>query len=98
MTHLSKHARLFAAFSLSAAAFLAPALAPAVQTELNVAVPMRDGVILRADIYRPDEPGPYPVLVMRTPYNKSGGGKAEPYVKAGYIVVTQDARGRYASD
>jgi putative CocE/NonD family hydrolase len=58
---------------------------------------MRDGVVLRADVYRPDEPGPHPVLVLRTPYGKDGNG-AEPYVKAGYIVVRQDARGRYASE
>ncbi len=69
----------------------------AAQTEKNVAVPMRDGVVLRADVFRPDAPGPHPVLVLRTPYGKSGP-KVEPYVKAGYIVVKQDARGRYASD
>ena len=66
------------------------------QVERNVAVPMRDGVVLRADVHRPDEPGQYPVLVLRTPYGKEGP-KAEPYVQAGYIVVKQDARGRYAS-
>lgn len=65
--------------------------------ERDVAVPMRDGVILRANIFRPDRGGPYPVLVMRTPYGKASGGM-DPYVKAGYIVLTQDARGRYASD
>jgi predicted acyl esterase len=31
---------------------------------------MRDGVILRADIYRPAGPGPFPTLVYRTPYGK----------------------------
>jgi putative CocE/NonD family hydrolase len=67
-----------------------------VETERNVAVPMRDGVVLRADVHRPSEGGPYPVLVMRTPYGKGGGMNA--FVKAGYIVVTQDARGRYESD
>jgi putative CocE/NonD family hydrolase len=85
---------------LSAAVFLLgfiSAHALAVQKEHNVAVPMRDGVILRADVYRPDEPGPYPVLVFRTPYGKDGQ-KPEAYVNAGYIVVMQDARGRYASD
>lgn len=59
---------------------------------------MRDGVVLRADIYRPEEPGDYPVLVWRTPYGKHGGGAPDPYVEAGYIVVKQDVRGRYASD
>ncbi len=67
------------------------------QEERDVAVPMRDGVILRADVFRPDGEGPWPVLVLRTPYDKHGQ-KPDPYVKAGYIVVLQDARGRYASD
>lgn len=65
--------------------------------ELDVPVPMRDGVVLRANVFRPDRGGPYPVLVMRTPYQKPSGGM-DRYVKAGYIVVTQDARGRFASD
>lgn len=68
-----------------------------VVTERDVAVPMRDGVILRANVFRPDYGGPYPVLVLRTPYGKPNGGM-DRYVKAGYIVVTQDVRGRYASD
>ena len=67
-----------------------------VVTKLNVPVPMRDGVVLRANVFQPDRGGPYPVLVMRTPYGKPGRGM-DRYVKAGYIVVTQDARGRYDS-
>lgn len=62
----------------------------------NLPATMRDGVVLRADVHRPDRGGPYPVLVMRTPYGK--GRKYDAFVKAGYIVVSQDARGRYASD
>lgn len=68
-----------------------------VTTERDVAVPMRDGVILRANVFRPDRGGPHPALVMRTPYGKPAG-RMDRFVKAGYIVVTQDARGRYASD
>jgi len=64
--------------------------------ERNVPVPMRDGTILRADIHRPDRGGPYPVLVQGTPYGKDGDFTR--FVKAGYIVVSQDARGRYESD
>ena len=41
-----------------------------VTVEKDVAVPMRDGVVLRADIYRPEAAGSYPVLIQRTPYNK----------------------------
>jgi len=74
-----------------------PAPPAAIVVERDVAVPMRDGTILRADVYRPDRGGPYPVLVSRTPYGKQG--KVPPaYVEAGYIVVCQDVRGRYASD
>ena len=69
---------------------------PGVLVERNVAVKMRDGVVLRANVFRPDRGGPYPVLVMRTPYGK--GSNFDRYVQAGYIVVSQDARGRYASD
>ncbi len=68
----------------------------------NVSIPMRDGVILRADIWRPDGPGPFPVLVYRTPYGKAR--VFETYslfrhsVERGYTVIAQDVRGRYASD
>jgi putative CocE/NonD family hydrolase len=64
--------------------------------ERNVPVPMRDGTILRADVHRPDRGGPYPVLVQRTPYGKDGS--FDRFVKAGYIVVSQDTRGRYKSE
>jgi len=67
-----------------------------VRIERNVPVPMRDGSVLRADIHRPDRGGPYPVLVQRTPYGKDGDFSR--FVKAGYIVVSQDIRGRYASE
>lgn len=65
--------------------------------EKDVPVPVRDGVILRANVFRPDGPGEYPGLLLRTPYGKAEAG-FERYVRAGYIVVTQDTRGRYASD
>ncbi|MHC4538180.1 MAG: CocE/NonD family hydrolase [Planctomycetota bacterium] len=65
--------------------------------ERNVPVPMRDGAILRADVHRPDRGGPHPVLVRRTPYGK-GGSTFDRFVKAGYIVVSQDVRGKYESD
>jgi putative CocE/NonD family hydrolase len=79
--------------------------APAGETmvvETNVAIPMRDGVVLRADVYRPPGVGPFPVLLYRTPYGKHFA--VESYqthlsaVERGYAVVLQDVRGRYASD
>ena len=65
--------------------------------ERNVDVPMRDGIKLRANVFKPDRGGPYPVLVMQTPYGKPNKG-LDRYVKAGYIVLSVDARGRYASE
>lgn len=69
-----------------------------VTREENIPVPMRDGTILRADVYRPEAPGAYPVLLCRTPYNKSPHGLSEGLAAHGYIAVVQDVRGRYASD
>ncbi len=65
--------------------------------ELEVEVPMRDGVILRGNLWRPDAPGSFPALLVRTPYGKAAAGH-ERYVRAGYAVMVQDTRGRYASD
>jgi hypothetical protein len=70
-----------------------------VSVERGVRVRMRDGVSLRADVYRPRAEGKFPVLLQRTPYNKAGGlefglkGAAR-----GYIVIFQDVRGRYTSE
>jgi hypothetical protein len=71
--------------------------------ERNVAVPMRDGVRLFADIYRPQNDSPHPVLLLRTPYNKEDAqtmNYAHPswYARQGYVVVVQDTRGRWASE
>lgn len=69
--------------------------------ERDVAIPMRDGVRLRADILRPSE-GRFPTLVYRTPYGRRAA--LEEYttfaraVERGYAVVVQDVRGRYSSD
>jgi len=41
-----------------------------VVVEKNLAMRTRDGVALKADVYRPDASGKFPVLVMRTPYDK----------------------------
>jgi uncharacterized protein len=58
---------------------------------------MRDGVKLRATIFRPDAAGAFPAVLLRTPYGRPQTG-FERYVRAGYAVVTQDSRGRYASE
>ncbi|MDP6981917.1 MAG: CocE/NonD family hydrolase [Candidatus Latescibacteria bacterium] len=66
-------------------------------TERDIMVPMRDGTRLACTIFRPDAEGVYPGLLLRTPYRKPEDGH-ERYVRAGYVVVTQDSRGRYASE
>ena len=67
--------------------------------ERNVSMQTRDGVTLRADIYRPAAEGNYPVLLTRTPYNKDNTAVfARKAVARGYMVVAQDVRGRYASE
>ena len=69
---------------------------------IDVAVPMRDGIVLRADIWLPKLDGRFPTLVYRTPYGKQFAAKEwstfDKAVAHGYAVVIQDVRGRYASD
>ena len=85
----------------------------------NVMVEMRDGIHLATDIYRPAREGvardgPFPVILERTPYDKSGVSRSEisladpdprsraalaaEFVREGYAVVWQDCRGRYGSE
>ena len=72
-----------------------------VEVEADVSAAMRDGTVLRADVYRPDAPGRYPVLLQRTPYSKDSENCVEQghkLAERGYVVVQQDVRGRYRSD
>ena len=74
---------------------------PTVIIEHGVEVKMRDGVILRTDIYRPNAPGKFPVILKRTPYDKHNTDAIDFALKGvarGYIVINQDVRGRYTSD
>ncbi|MFQ5841205.1 MAG: CocE/NonD family hydrolase [Thermodesulfobacteriota bacterium] len=71
--------------------------------EENVEIQMRDGTIIRADVYRPDAEGQFPVLVARTPYNKETASSIRAgthlfFPPRGYVFVIVDTRGRYASD
>ncbi len=90
--------------TLALATSVAQAAGPyEVTIEHEVEAKMRDGVILRADIYRPRADGHFPVLLQRTPYDKNnnGWGAASFGSKAaanGYVVILQDVRGRYSSD
>ena len=69
-----------------------------VKKEEKVWVKMRDGVNLAADVYRPDAPGTYPVILQRTPYSRKNAGEAASYVKRGYVFVAQDVRGKFDSE
>src|SRR5215469_10246567 len=70
-----------------------------VAVERDVPAKMRDGVTLKADIYRPKGDGTYPVLLQRTPYDKRWTeGFARKAAARGYIVVLQDVRGRFTSE
>jgi putative CocE/NonD family hydrolase len=64
----------------------------------GLSVKMRDGVSLVADVYRPVSEEKFPVLLERTPYNRTGSARmANELASHGYIVVLQDTRGRFAS-
>ncbi len=88
-----------------------PALAAAqnqpefqVHVEKDLMVAMRDGVQLATDVYRPARDGQpvedrSPVILTRTPYDKSGNASIGQYYAArGYVFVAQDTRGRYKSE
>jgi uncharacterized protein len=82
--------------------------------ERDITIPARDGVHLATDIYRPDGAGPFPVILERTPYDKSAPSRSEItaadptprsrewlaqyFTDAGYAVAYQDCRGRYRSE
>lgn len=68
-------------------------------------IPMRDGVKLAADVYRPAQkgvaaPGRFPTLLIRTPYERSfeESWDAAHFVPRGYVLVVQSVRGRYGSE
>ena len=91
--------RLFTSSILSLA-FAVSACGQPYQVTIHagVAVAMRDGVKLVADIYQPEAEGKFPVLLERTPYNRAGGaGSASAMAAHGYVVIIQDTRGRFDS-
>ncbi|MFB6468715.1 CocE/NonD family hydrolase [Cytobacillus sp. Hz8] len=72
--------------------------------EKNVPCKMRDGVVLYADIYRPDREGTFPVLLTRLPYSKDLPHYSHRYldtnrlVENDFVVIVQDVRGRFQSE
>jgi uncharacterized protein len=86
----------------------------AMRIERDIMVSARDGVGLATDLYRPEGSGPFPVILERTPYDKTAPSRSErtaadasPRSRAavagyfaayGYAVLYQDCRGRYRSE
>lgn len=74
-----------------------------IRVDTDDMVPMRDGTRLATDIHRPASGGAVPALLMRTPYHRELG-LVSPYfeglrfARSGFAVVTQDVRGRGASE
>ncbi|HYK18649.1 MAG TPA: CocE/NonD family hydrolase [Bryobacteraceae bacterium] len=84
---------------LWAAVMLHAASGSGYQKLLHVRVPMRDGVKLDTNVFRPSGNYRFPVILVRTPYGK--GAEIPPgysaFLNHGYTLVMQDVRGRYAS-
>jgi len=71
-----------------------------VHVERQVSIPMTDGTILLADVYRPSTSGRYPVLIERVAYELAERCRyaGEYYASRGYGVVGQNVRGRFAAE
>jgi len=75
-----------------------------IKVEFDVEMKTRDGVVLRADIYRPITDEPVPAILLRTPYDKALRAAAQAYLppsiaaRHGLAYVVQDTRGRYQSE
>jgi len=76
-----------------------------IKLEINVPVKMRDGSLLYADIWRPDNGNRHPAILTRLPYNKnimfptrSGYMNPQRFARCGYAVIIQDVRGTGSSE
>ena len=75
-----------------------------ITVERNLPLKLADGTTLYADVYRPEGPGRFPALLMRTPYDKEGAQQSGRLamtvaaVRRGYVVVVQDTRGQFKSE
>ena len=84
---------------------MVPQAPGSVRASFDVAATMRDGTVLRANVFQPDDGGAgrYPVLLTRLPYGKdlplgSAALIPEQAARLGYVVVVQDVRGTFSSD
>ncbi|NOX56107.1 MAG: CocE/NonD family hydrolase [Planctomycetes bacterium] len=71
-----------------------------VDVQAEVKIPMRDGIRLSANVFRPKAAGKFPTILVRTPYGKGGtrGGPGHFFARRGYVFVSQDCRGRGTSE
>lgn len=72
-----------------------------IQVDCNVSVPMRDGTLLSADIYRPKSAGKWPVIVSRDGYDPANAFTVDFgtfFSQRGYVYVINNTRGTYRSE
>ena len=72
-----------------------------VVVDYDVPAVMRDGTVLRANIFRPGEPGRWSTVLVRTPYDKNVAQPdldAAAWARRGFLLIVQDTRGRFASE
>ena len=86
---------LFSSFAFGQAT--APAPESYAVTVNTVSMKTRDGIMLATDIYRPKAEGKFPVLMIRTPYNRRDSATGIFLASHGYISIHQDTRGRFDS-
>ncbi len=99
---------LFATLSLVSASAFAQAEPAPTEEEIQVAdgateymVAMRDGIHLATNVYQPEGDGPWPAILVRTPYGKDKRGMSAQYrrfTSKGYLYVVQDTRGKFRSE
>lgn len=100
MKHLAGGSCVLAVALLVALQAQEPSRHHNITVDRDIAVAMRDGTRLFADVYRPSAPGRYPALLMRTPYDKvqSVSTFVIGAVQRGYVVALQDVRGQFRSE
>lgn len=90
---------LIALILITSSAVVPQQTGPTIIRETKVMIPMRDGVRLAANIFRPEVRGRFPVMLLRTPYGRDEQQKlAEDLPNRGYVAVWQDVRGRFDSE
>ncbi len=110
---MKKHLMLFGALLITVSAMFSQdvnleKLKEIAIVEQKIMVPMRDGIRLCTDVYRPKTNDPVPIIFYKTPYNFNGYGDGEENtrtyrraydaVKRGYAFIVQNERGKYFSE